>query len=175
MRPYARTAGRFHVSAPLSSVSRPPSATWFSSRVHRFGGDRWSRPSISYSPCCRVLLLVHVATRMLAHDAENSPHEAASVTREQIMTSEETTTSANERRAAARHRVLQNGLIAFNGLNSTFSCSIRNKSDSGALLLLPSTLGIPDRFRLIERPTNSSRECEVVRRSADALAVRFVG
>ena len=76
-----------------------------------------------------------------------------------------------ERRTAPRHRTLKSGLIVFNGGRSTLACVIRNLSESGALLKVEISAGIPDRFTL--RFDEKSVGCAVVRRTLTDLGVRF--
>ncbi|MBI5263695.1 MAG: PilZ domain-containing protein [Bradyrhizobium sp.] len=52
-----------------------------------------------------------------------------------------------EKRVAERTRVLKAGIIEFPG--GAFSCMVRNLSDTGAALHLPSAIGIPDHFTLV--------------------------
>ena len=53
-----------------------------------------------------------------------------------------------ERRASPRHRTLKSGKIVLDNNISVYDCRIRNLSEQGALLKLPSTIDIPDRFEL---------------------------
>lgn len=53
-----------------------------------------------------------------------------------------------ERRTAQRHRTLKTGLIVFNGGRSTLTCVVRNLSDTGALLKVEISAGIPGGFAL---------------------------
>jgi hypothetical protein len=52
-----------------------------------------------------------------------------------------------EKRIAQRRRVLKAGMIVFPG--GTFNCMIRNLSEQGAALDLPSLIAIPDDFTLV--------------------------
>ena len=76
-----------------------------------------------------------------------------------------------EHRTAPRHRTLKAGLIVFNDGRSTISCIVRNMSDSGALLKVQISAGIPDSFTL--RFDQKSVGCVVVRRTLTELGVRF--
>ena len=77
----------------------------------------------------------------------------------------------NERRSAARHRVLKGALIVLNGGRSSFACAVRNLSETGALLRVESVIGVPEVFDLlIERQTF---HCRVVRRGPKDVAVQF--
>ena len=53
-----------------------------------------------------------------------------------------------ERRASPCHRTLKSGKIVLDNNISVYDCRIRNLSEQGALLKLPSTIDIPDRFEL---------------------------
>jgi hypothetical protein len=57
-----------------------------------------------------------------------------------------------EKRKARRHRVFKAGTIEFG--RSAFSCVVRDRSDVGAKLDVPSLIGIPDQFVLV---TDGSR------------------
>jgi PilZ domain len=74
-----------------------------------------------------------------------------------------------DQRRAARRRVLKAGTIEFGG--STLTCSVRDRSDTGAMLDVPSPIGIPDQFVLA---TNGSRiPCRVVWRSEKRIGIAF--
>ena len=79
-----------------------------------------------------------------------------------------------ERRAALpRKRTLKMGAIEFNrggGVTST----VRNLSESGALLQVESVVGIPDEFTLFIEADRFKRPCQVVWRQQNRLGVRFV-
>ena len=79
-----------------------------------------------------------------------------------------------ERRKSLRRRVLKAAKIIFSHNTSVVNCSVRNLSDEGALLLLPSTLGIPARFELLMENATERVICEVVRQRETQLAVHFV-
>lgn len=77
-----------------------------------------------------------------------------------------------ERRTALRRRTLKGARIVVNNGYSTFDCIVRNLSETGALLKLASTLGIPDNFDLV---FDDGRRfaCTVMRRSSEELGVAF--
>ena len=76
-----------------------------------------------------------------------------------------------EKRAAQRRRVLKAGIIVFRG--GTFNCMIRNLSEQGAVLDLPSSIGIPHDFTLVI-PTEGSRFfCQGVWRNERRIGVAF--
>jgi len=63
-------------------------------------------------------------------------------------------------------------LIVFNDGRSTVTCVVRNLSDTGALLRVEISAGIPDHFAL--RFDQKIVSCAVVRRTLTEIAVRFV-
>jgi len=83
----------------------------------------------------------------------------------------EPVTSADNRRAP-RMRTLKGARVVLPNNTSTFECTVRNLSDTGALLQMISTLGIPNRFSLLMDDGRSS-ECEVAWRTDTRIGVRF--
>ena len=77
-----------------------------------------------------------------------------------------------EQRQAKRHRTLKGGKIVFNDGRSTISCTVRNLSETGALLRVESVIGIPEMFELLIAGAES-RRASVVRRTAKELGIRF--
>ncbi len=76
-----------------------------------------------------------------------------------------------EKRRADRTRVLKAGMIEFPG--GAFSCMVRNLSEAGAALDVPSPSGIPDHFTLVI-PTEGSRfSCYRVWRKDRRIGVAF--
>lgn len=77
-----------------------------------------------------------------------------------------------ERRIAPRKRTLKGARIAINDGYSTFDCTVRNLSETGAKLKLASTLGVPDAFDLI---FDDGRKfaCTVMWRQGEELGVSF--
>ena len=80
---------------------------------------------------------------------------------------------SDEGRAAPRHRTLKGGKIVINDGFSTFACTVRNLSETGALLKVPSVVGIPDSFQL-HREDGTKYNCTVARRTGTELGVSFV-
>ena len=78
-----------------------------------------------------------------------------------------------ERRATIRHRTLKVGKIAINDGFSVIDCTVRNLSETGALLRVVSVVGIPDQFVLIISD-NQKHNCTVVRRTATDIGVTFL-
>ena len=77
-----------------------------------------------------------------------------------------------EQRGLRRRRVLKRGLIDFNNGYSRFSCVVKNLTDSGAMLEMGETTGMPSRvgFQMDDlKPANA----EIVWRSANRIGIRF--
>jgi hypothetical protein len=79
----------------------------------------------------------------------------------------------SERRRGRRARTLKGGRIVFNGGYSSFECTIRNLSDSGALLKFGDVLGIPNHFELETETGRARRKCTVRWRSGTLIGVSF--
>ncbi|MEQ1768632.1 MAG: PilZ domain-containing protein [Devosia sp.] len=77
----------------------------------------------------------------------------------------------HEKRRDNRRKVLKGAFISFNAGRSTLNCVVRNVSDSGALLTMANSIGVPDQFDLLFG--DEKRHCVVVRRSLQSLAVSF--
>lgn len=78
-----------------------------------------------------------------------------------------------DRRSSPRHRTLKSGRIVLDGGSRILECRVRNLSEDGALLKLPSTADIPERFELSVL-NEDIRETAVVRwRTATELGVQF--
>ncbi|TAJ28259.1 PilZ domain-containing protein [Bosea sp. (in: a-proteobacteria)] len=78
-----------------------------------------------------------------------------------------------ERRRSPRMRTLLAGVVAFNNRCSTFDCTIRNASDTGALLKFPRTVLLPPTFELEIPARNKTVKARIVWRSEDAMGVAF--
>jgi hypothetical protein len=78
----------------------------------------------------------------------------------------------DERREASRHRTLKAGKIVVHPHTSVFDCTVRNLSPKGALLIVASLAGIPDKFDLVIGGSES-RACRVIWRGEDRLGVEF--
>jgi hypothetical protein len=76
-----------------------------------------------------------------------------------------------DKRRSPRRRTLKAGWIVFNGGHSTINCVVRNLSATGAMLELPSVVGVPATFTLVI--SDESHKCRVVRRSIGVLGVSF--
>jgi len=78
----------------------------------------------------------------------------------------------DEHRRAPRQRTLKGGRIVINDGFSTFQCTVRNLSDTGARLKVASILGIPDQFQLV-MDDGRKFSCSVVWRTAEEFGVTF--
>lgn len=78
-----------------------------------------------------------------------------------------------EPNAPAYRRVLKAGRIAFNGGRSMVDCTIRGLGDSGALVTVISTAGIPDQFKLAILADNTSRAARIVSKREGNIEVAF--
>ncbi|THD65388.1 MAG: PilZ domain-containing protein [Bradyrhizobium sp.] len=76
-----------------------------------------------------------------------------------------------DHRIASRHRVLKAGTIEFGG--GAIDCTVRNLSNSGALLEVTSPVGIPDHFSLVFPAEGRLVPCQVVWRKEKRIGVRF--
>jgi zona occludens toxin (predicted ATPase) len=79
----------------------------------------------------------------------------------------------DDNRDAQRHRTLKGGSIVVNDGFSTFDCTIRNLSETGAKLLVTSSLGIPQRFEL-SMQDGRRFACEIAWRTETEIGVRFI-
>lgn len=79
----------------------------------------------------------------------------------------------DERRAKHRARVLKSGKIIVSAKAPKIDCTIRDLSDAGARLLIPSsTFGVPHEFDLMIGE-GERHSCRVVWRTETALGVEF--
>jgi hypothetical protein len=76
-----------------------------------------------------------------------------------------------EKRKVRRRRVFKGAMIEFPG--GTFSCVVRDLSDTGALLEVPSQIGVPHEFSLSIPTAKLQRPCRAVWRSAKGIGIAF--
>ena len=79
----------------------------------------------------------------------------------------------DEKRRIPRQRTLKTGRIVFANGSFTVDCAIRNISDKGARLQVPTTVAIPDRFTLVEAQGGASRAAQVIWRKGDLMGITF--
>jgi len=80
---------------------------------------------------------------------------------------------ASDHRVARRQRVLKDGRILLNNGLSTFDCTIRNLSKTGARLICADHSLIPDTFRLAFPLDRTMRDVKVAWRRPGLLGVHF--
>ena len=80
----------------------------------------------------------------------------------------------DEHRISRRQRVLKSGKIVYAKGSIVIDCTIRNISETGAQLKVPTTVGIPDRFEFRETMGCKGRLATIVWRRGDLIGVRFV-
>lgn len=79
---------------------------------------------------------------------------------------------SDEHRTAPRRRVLKGGRIVINDGFSTFQCTVRNLSDTGARLKVVSIVGIPDTFQLV-MDDGRKFACRAVWKTEFEIGVQF--
>jgi hypothetical protein len=62
-------------------------------------------------------------------------------------------------------------IIEFN--SGAYSCAVRNLSEAGAALDVPSAITVPHEFTLIMETDGASRNCRVIWRKDDRVGVVF--
>ncbi len=77
-----------------------------------------------------------------------------------------------EKRRSSRQRVLNGARIVLNDGNSIVSCQVRNISERGVLLRLPSVVGMPSRSMLLMED-GLSHCCRQMRVSSTEIGVEF--
>ena len=78
----------------------------------------------------------------------------------------------DERRGAPRQRVLKGAHIVINDGFSTFKCTVRNLSETGARIKVESIVGIPDSFQLA-MDDGRKFACTAVWKTATEIGVKF--
>jgi len=78
-----------------------------------------------------------------------------------------------ERRRAARTRVVKAAQLIFGQHSSVIDCTVRNLSGGGACLQIPSPAELPEAFELSFDSFRSARQCRVRWRTEDSIGVSF--
>ena len=78
-----------------------------------------------------------------------------------------------ERRRVPRHRTLKSGKIVVQAGRSVLDCTVRNLSTQGALLLIRSHAGIPEKFDLVLETSGEHHPCRIAWRGEDRVGVEF--
>ncbi len=81
---------------------------------------------------------------------------------------------STENRVATRHRVLKSAKIVLDDWGS-IDCQVRDISDTGAKLRVPSTMALPHKFRLLIVADNTIRPVQVAWKLGDTFGVAFTG
>lgn len=79
----------------------------------------------------------------------------------------------DNKRRSPRQRVLKAGKIAYANGSIVIDCTIRNLSDTGARLQVPTSVAIPDRFEFVEAASAKRRPATVMWRRGDLMGIRF--
>jgi hypothetical protein len=85
----------------------------------------------------------------------------------------EEATQVDRRRAPRRSTLVGAKIVALNGLAS-FECIIRNLSDTGALLVLAGTSGVPETFYLAPPGHDRTILCRAAWRDIKRIGVEFL-
>ena len=79
---------------------------------------------------------------------------------------------ASERRQFGRRQTRMHAFIVARG-RPAVPCVVRDISAGGALLEVNHPSWLPSRFRVVIEPIQFEADCEVMRRTAEAVGVRF--
>jgi 3-phosphoglycerate kinase len=82
-------------------------------------------------------------------------------------------TDTRDRREAVHRKTLKAGKIVFNGRKSAFDCTVRNMSETGAKVVLLSTLGVPGMVDL-DLEEGTTYACRVARKTLTELGLEFL-
>ena len=80
----------------------------------------------------------------------------------------------NERRQTNRSRVFQGAKLVFNGHQSIMDCSIRNRSEAGAMLRMSDWIALPKVFEVMMSGQPDSMKARLCWRKGDDLGVAFL-
>jgi len=81
--------------------------------------------------------------------------------------------SVRVERGCARKRTIGNAMLVFNNGHCTMSCVVLDCSESGAKIRPADLTTLPENFE-IRRTSQPPHMCEVVRRSANYLGIRYL-
>jgi len=79
----------------------------------------------------------------------------------------------NEQRQFERHKTLKGARISFHEGHSTIDCVVRNLSESGARVMVETTVGIPDEVTLVVND-GTHHQAKIVRRKINELGLQFI-
>ncbi len=78
-----------------------------------------------------------------------------------------------ERRKMTRNRCLLGARVVFNGRNSTMSCTLRNFSEDGAMLLFGETPYIPQQLEIVLDNRTTLMPVQVAWRRDNTVGIAF--
>lgn len=81
----------------------------------------------------------------------------------------------HQRRRERRRRDLKDGRIVFVNGMCALDCTIRDRSENGARLVVAQTTGIPDTFNLYEKSNETLHSAVAVWRQSGAIGVKLTG
>jgi PilZ domain len=81
-------------------------------------------------------------------------------------------TTAEQRRAAKRMRVLKSAKLILDDMRS-IDCAVRDISSTGAKVLIVSGNNLPDKFRLFMVADSTIRDVEIAWKRHDMIGVNF--
>lgn len=81
--------------------------------------------------------------------------------------------ATKERRESVRRKTLKAGKIVFNERMSAYDCTVRNMSETGAKVVLLSTLGVPNLVDL-DLEDGTTYPCRVARQTLTELGLEFL-
>jgi hypothetical protein len=79
----------------------------------------------------------------------------------------------DENRSIRRQRVLKSGKIIFNDGASVVDCVIRNLNVTGARLDVPTTVGVPEEFTLLDAHSGKSYPAKIAWRHGASMGVEL--
>ncbi len=91
----------------------------------------------------------------------------------ELRTEAEPDRRVSNRRREHRYRCFKTARIHFNAGFTVFDCTVRNISNSGAMLEMETLLGIPKKFELTLEYGEKARRCEVQWRDDRRMGVFF--
>jgi hypothetical protein len=80
-----------------------------------------------------------------------------------------------ERRHVRRQRVLKGALVVFGAFERVVDCAIRDLSEDGARLTLPSTAGIPETFHLLIPVEHKIAPARSIWRTSREIGIALTG
>ena len=84
-------------------------------------------------------------------------------------------TTQDDLRTVRRQRVLKDGKIVTQNLQSVIDCAVRDISESGARLQCNHQSAVPSEFALLLPSQNTMRDARAVWRRGDLIGIAFTG